>query len=487
MSQITTDPATVVEIRPQPGRQEQFLASSADIVIYGGSAGGGKTWGLLLDPLRDIDVKDFNAVIFRRTYSEVTNAGGLWDESDKLYHYVGGDGVRGDLLWRFKSGARVEFGYCHTDSELYKWDGSQICDLLMDQLEHFTGKMFWYLQARNRSLCGVQPRLRATCNPPDPSDPGAEWLPQFLDWWLDTDGYANLDRAGIIRWMVRWNDDVVWADTREELIEMYPDLLPQSVTFIPATIYDNPLLMQTNPQYLAKLQALPYIERERFLGDALRGGNWKISAEAGKVFNRSWFEVVSAVPMGGVECRAFDMAATIRSMKNRDPDYTAGVKMRKVLDTFYIVDVLNERYAAGEVDAVMQATINADLMIGRQAGTIYRTRWETEPGSAGLRETERMKRELGKKYPGINADGMPSTGDKISKSRAFAIAVQTGKVKVLASAWTDNYLAQLHGFPDREHDDMVDASAIAYNALADAAEKKPDKPKPNPWLTMKGI
>ena len=109
MSQITTDPATVIEIRPQAGRQESFLSSPADIVIYGGSAGGGKTWGLLLDPLRDIDVAGFNAVIFRRTYAEVTKAGGLWDESEKLYRYIGADGVRGDLLWRFSSGARVEF------------------------------------------------------------------------------------------------------------------------------------------------------------------------------------------------------------------------------------------------------------------------------------------------------------------------------------------------------------------------------------------
>jgi len=477
-----------IEVRPQPGRQEQFLSSPADIVIYGGAAGGGKTWGLLLDPLRDVDVADFNAVIFRRTYAEVNNPGGLWDESEKLYRFVRGDGVRGDLIWRFPSGANVGFGYCHTDSDLYKWDGAQICDLMFDQLEHFSEKMFWYLQMRNRSMCGIPPRLRATANPPDPSDPGSEWLPQFLSWWIADDGYANLDRAGQIRWMVRWNDEVYWADTRQELIDQFPDQIPQSVTFIPATIYDNQLLMHNNPQYLAKLQALPYIERERFLGDALRGGNWKISAEAGKVFNRDWLEVVSAVPNGGIECKAFDLAATLRSLKNKDPDYTASVKMRKVGNVFYVADVINERYAAGEVDAFIHSTISADLMIARQVATVYRVRWEIEPGSAGLRETERMKRELGKKFPGINADGRPSTGDKIAKSRAFAIAAQQGKVKVLAAAWTDSYLSQLHGFPDRAHDDMVDASAIAYNELMDANSNPIiQKTQPNPWVKVSQI
>ena len=68
-------------IKPQEGPQEKFLATSADICIYGGAAGGGKTYGLLLAPLRHMNYTDYNATIFRRDYTQVTSPGGLLDSS----------------------------------------------------------------------------------------------------------------------------------------------------------------------------------------------------------------------------------------------------------------------------------------------------------------------------------------------------------------------------------------------------------------------
>src|SRR5690554_534113 len=70
---------------PQAGPQEQFLKSKADIAIYGGAAGGGKTWALLLEPLSHIANPGFGGVIFRRTTVQVRNEGGLWDESARMY------------------------------------------------------------------------------------------------------------------------------------------------------------------------------------------------------------------------------------------------------------------------------------------------------------------------------------------------------------------------------------------------------------------
>ena len=66
-----------IDFRPQPGPQEMFLATPADIAIYGGSAGGGKTWGLLIEAARHHRRQGYGAVIFRRTYPEITNEGGL--------------------------------------------------------------------------------------------------------------------------------------------------------------------------------------------------------------------------------------------------------------------------------------------------------------------------------------------------------------------------------------------------------------------------
>ena len=73
-----------IVIRPQPGPQEKFLATMADVCIYGGAAGGGKTYALLLEAMRHKSDPNFGAVIFRRNYTQVTAQGGLWDSSRSL-------------------------------------------------------------------------------------------------------------------------------------------------------------------------------------------------------------------------------------------------------------------------------------------------------------------------------------------------------------------------------------------------------------------
>jgi hypothetical protein len=78
------------KIGPQPGPQSIFNATKADIAIFGGGAGGGKTWSLIHECLRHIDKEGFGAVIFRRESTQITNEGGLWDKSFELYLYAGG-------------------------------------------------------------------------------------------------------------------------------------------------------------------------------------------------------------------------------------------------------------------------------------------------------------------------------------------------------------------------------------------------------------
>ena len=98
-----------VIVRPQRGPQERFLATSADICIYGGAAGGGKTVGLLLEPLRHMSNGDFSATVFRRVGPQITNPGGLWDEAGKFYPLAGAEARMQPLEYRFPSGMRVRF------------------------------------------------------------------------------------------------------------------------------------------------------------------------------------------------------------------------------------------------------------------------------------------------------------------------------------------------------------------------------------------
>ena len=138
------------------------MSSKADIAIYGGSAGGGKTFALLLEALRHVKVNGFTAAIFRRTKPQIKKPGGPWQESLKMY--------AGQVLvptcwscpWRFPSGARIEFHHLQYEQDTAAWLGAQVALLCFDQLETFTEGQFWDMLARNRSASEVVPYVRAT-------------------------------------------------------------------------------------------------------------------------------------------------------------------------------------------------------------------------------------------------------------------------------------------------------------------------------------
>jgi phage terminase large subunit-like protein len=273
-----------IDLRPQSGPQERFLASQADIAIYGGAAGGGKSWALLVDPLRHaLNNKEFGAVIFRRTVPQIRNEGALWDESLKIYSPLRGQPKAHTLEWSWPQGGTVSFSHLQYDEDVYAWQGGQICYLAFDELTHFTAAQFWYMLSRNRSMCGVRPYVRATCNP----DPNS-FVAHLIAWWIDQDtGYAIPSRSGLLRWFVRVNDALHWADAPGPLKARFPDAgEPKSLTFIGASIEDNQVLLRADPGYLANLNALPTVERER-----LKKGNWKIRDERLCIYKPSWWRI----------------------------------------------------------------------------------------------------------------------------------------------------------------------------------------------------
>jgi phage terminase large subunit-like protein len=309
------------------------------------------------------------------------------------------------------------------------YKGSQYACLYFDQLEEFTEDIFFYMLSRNRTKCGIKPYVRGTANP----QPG--WLADFLDWWIDKDGYANLARAGIPRWFVRIGDDLEWAENKEILEEKYcyiepPEKrpIPKSVTFIPATIFDNPELMSADPNYLSNLMALPLVERERLLGDQHRGGNWKIVPAAGLLYNRSWYELVANVPRGGVEVLFWDLAATEKKKgQSYKPSYTSGVLIRKVDGEYYIKYVFAEQLPPAEVEPEFLRLSSQFARLALTEGVQFAIRWEREPGSAAKREAIRLAGLL----DGLDAKGIPSIGDKFVRGRGFASASEAGFVKDL--------------------------------------------------------
>jgi len=446
--------AEISEIRPQP-RQEEFLSTPADIAIYGGAAGGGKTWSLLAEPLRHMDNKDFGAVIFRRTIPEITNEGALWDEAAKLYPLFGAKPNENDKQYTFDTGMRVTFAHMQYEKDKYSWKSAQIPLIEIDQLETFSASQFFYMLSRNRSTCGVRPYIRASANP----EPG--WLADFLAWWIDDDGWAIPARSGKVRWMVRENDATYWSNSREELAADRPNSTPKSVTFILSTVYDNQVLLTLDPGYLANLQALDNIERQRLLGDGKRGGNWKIKPAAGKVFNRAWFEIVDGVPAGGKEIRFWDLAATEKKLKKDNPDFTASCKAKIVDKIVYILDATADQIDPARTDRFMRNMATQD-------GKSCAQRWEREGGASGKRDNRTIAGNLA----GFDARGVAPSGDKITRAKPLAAQAVVGNVKLLRGEWNERWLAHMHGQPDLDHDDEMDAASGCYNELAPVQKAK---------------
>jgi hypothetical protein len=263
-------------IRAQEGPQSDFLACNADIAIYGGAAGGGKSHALLIDPLRHIDNPNFGGVIFRRTCPQITNEGGLWDCAEAIYSNLGAKGRTNDLDWTFPTGAKITFSHMEHEKSKLNYQGAQIPFIGFDELTHFTQSQFIYMFSRNRSTSGVKSYIRGTCNPDSKS-----WVRQWIDWWIGPDGYAIKERSGIIRYFVNLQGVLHWGDTKEELREkLGKKVRPKSFTFISASLSDNKILMKADPDYIANLMAMPLIEREQLLD-----GNWNISADGGIIRN----------------------------------------------------------------------------------------------------------------------------------------------------------------------------------------------------------
>ena len=448
----------VVELRPQPGPQEMFLATKADICIYGGAAGGGKTYGLLLDALRHKNRPGFGEVIFRKNSIQIYNEGGLLDESLRMY-----SGIKGAELkrsprpqWTFNGKGKVSFAHIDGDDDLKKFQGSQMAAIGFDELTHFTESQFFYMLSRNRTTCGIKPYVRATCNPDADS-----WVAKFIEWWIDPDtGYPIKERSGKIRWMIRRNETLYWADTIEELWERFElktqeeKQEPKSVTFIMSTLYDNQILMKQDPSYISNLKALSVVERERLLY-----GNWKIKPAAGLYFKRSQFgQMLTMIPNDVVRwVRAWDLAATAEG-EGGEPAYTAGVLMGKRKNGRYIVaDVINVRQTAADVRKTIKFTAMSDIAKYKRV----KIRLPQDPGQAGKDQAQSYIKYLA----GFDVTAIPESGSKEVRAEPMAAQWQAGNFDVLIADWNEAYFNQLESFPMSKFKDMVDAGSSAFSQL----------------------
>lgn len=412
---------------------------------------------MLLEQLRHSNNPRFSSLIFRKNNTQIFSNGGLWDNATALYPMLGAVPRKTPKpMFVFPSGMKVTFGHLERYQDCLAYQGAQIPLICFDELTHFDEDVFWYMLSRNRSDSGVSGYVRATTNP----DPDS-WVRKFIDWWIDKDGYAVPERSGVIRWFIRVNGEVIWADTKKELIQRFDGekIYPKSVTFICSTLADNAILMKNDPSYLANLKALPLVEQERLLG-----GNWNIRASAGLFFKRSqiaddgWLDEVPDDVKQWV--RGWDLAATDES-EGGEPAYTAGVLMGKRKNGKYVIaDVTNVRLGADGVRKHIKSTSAID----KQKYKKIKVRLPQDPGQAGKAQSLSFVKMLA----GFSVVIERESGSKETRAEPFAAQWQAGNVQIVKGEWNESYLNQLEAFPEGKFKDMVDASSSAFGELEKA-------------------
>jgi predicted phage terminase large subunit-like protein len=408
--------------RPTP-KQARFLYLTGAEALFGGAAGGGKSDALLMGALQFVDVPGYAAILFRRTYADLSLPGALMDRAKE---WLGGTAARWsdkEKTWHFPSGATLTFGYLEHEDDKYRYQSSEFQFIGFDELTQFSETQFRYLFSRLRRLqsARVPLRMRAASNP---GGVGHAWVRQrFL-----LDGAA----AGRV--------------------------------FVPARLDDNPHLDRA--EYVASLNQLDPITRGQLLA-----GDWN-SFEGGR-FRATWFGGYAsgadahghaayfldgdAAGVAAASCWRFvtvDPACTEKDTS----DYTAIVVVAVTPNRdLLVLDVVRKRLA---LDRIVPAVAEVCR------------RWR--PRFVGIEATgfQTAIYDAAKRHPGIPAVKplFPEGKGKLVRATPAIIRAEAGQIYLPGAApWREDFVAELVMFTgDEKQDafsDQVDALAYAVQQL----------------------
>ena len=444
------------EIRPQKGPQEAFLSTIADIAFYGGAAGGGKTYGMLIDFARHFGAYGVKGLFLRRTTPELRNPGGAWDTSQEMFSsFPFATPNESNLEWDFGRGTSLKFDHLQHIKDLGRYQSAQLGVIYFDELTHFLEKMFLYMLSRNRSTSGIKPYIRAAMNPV-----ANHWV--YLVFlrpagYVGDDGFAIEEMSGVITYFYNIGGKIVFGKTKKELMERFPGEKeePLSFTFIPSYVSDNKILLEKDPKYLARLESMSYVQKMR-----LKYGNWAVTEDAGRYFNKQDFKVIerSQVPKGLYCIRYWDMASTKPDPQTKVSDTqarTASVLMGLDLKTgnFYILDVTDELLAPKEVE-------DRVISLARQDGIYITVGLSQDPGQAGKFQVEYYKERL--EHNSITVWSTRETGSKEARANPVAQKARQGFFYIIQEKFADAFLSQAENFPNGRKD-VIDASSGCFS------------------------
>lgn len=453
-------------IGPKSPKQYDFMHAEANITVFGGAAGAGKSYLGVMDFLPHVNNPNFRGCMVRRTTPQLKGPGGLHEKAEELFRLIDPK-----VRWRdkehhflFSSGARIYLRHFENLKDKDNFQGWEVNKFLVDEGQQFDEAMVVYLlsRMRNPKCPEVKPHMKITCNPDYDS-----FLRHWLDWWLDPDtGIPIPERDGVKRWFIRDNNKMIWGNSYEELWDKYaiPDLeagdpnqiQPLSFCFISANVFDNPVLCKIDPGYVAFLKGLGRVEKARLLH-----GSWLAREEGSGYFQEDWVQMTPYPALKAQKrVRAWDISGTVPSETNQNPDWTAGVLMSKTTSGIYTVeDVVRDRRRHGGVFDLILETAQHD---GDDVQIII----PCDPGAAGKAYAADLIRGLAEH--GFYAKMKQTNKSKVTRFAPFAAIAEAGSVEVVTAEWNGDYFSELVRFDGSRNikDDMVDATSDAFHALS---------------------
>lgn len=468
-------------MEPQEGPQTDFITSEAEIRIYAGAMGTGKTYALLLDwMIRGACVDHSVGLICRENSSDITVGGGLWDEARKVFADSGEvmrEGSSMDARWP-STGSVLSFRHLKEASVTQKkgpgftWVGIEEADQCRMRA------ILWLLQ-RMRSVHGTEPRMAMTCNP-NPVHPLRKWV----DWYtLDTDdGTAPLDprKSGVVRYTMAHTTTGarIFGDTREEVAELAQGDPAGAMTYtvISSVLSDNKILEAADPSYRNKFAQMVPSERAMNLE-----ADWNAKRDLRGLLRGLLLKVVDE-PIGKVVARArgWDMAGTEPHPDNPAPDFTAGpLVLQDDQGNRYFADLAIARKEPPGVLALMRSTATLDGPLVTQA--VYKDPAQAGKGYAMF--VEEHLRKSSRCGPVMILPCGNTANQKVLNAKPMSEDVAQGRMYILAGPWLEEEYSDggtapgtilglirwmLGSFPSEEasdKDDIIDGLSAARVAL----------------------
>lgn len=420
---------------PNPGPQTEFLAASEKEVFYGGARGGGKSYAMLLDPLRYCSYPRASALLIRRTMNELRD---LIEESRKIYPEVfpGAKFREQEKEWRFPSGARIKFGYADSAADAYQYQGHSYSWIGVDELPQYPTSDIWSdLKGALRSVDPNVPTfMRATGNP---GNIGSTWVREmFID-------PAPAGEAFSVK-----------IDTM---------LGTKQVTrrFIKAKLTDNPKLMQTD-EYIIMLSQLPEYRRRQWLE-----GDWDVYD--GAAFPEFSREIHVVQP--------FDIPQSWPRFRSCDWGYSA-----PACCLWFAVDPDGDLIVYRELYVTrMTADVFAQKVLALEhndppnmRGILDSSTWARR-GDVGPSIAETMIRSGCSWRPSDRSPGSRING-KLEIHRRLAVDLETEKPRVVIFSNCDNLIRTMPQLPtDSNNTEDVDTHAEdhAYDAFRYGCMSRP--------------